>query len=71
MSERRLLIHAQYGSGRRLPSVPAAVDAGLDSTPSSHVQMAVDEACTNIIDARLRRRGRAHRTDLPHRAQAS
>jgi serine/threonine-protein kinase RsbW len=62
MSERRLVIHAQYGevAGACAFCAAAAVDAGLDENAVFHVQMAVDEACTNIIEHAYGGEGEGH-----------
>jgi serine/threonine-protein kinase RsbW len=52
MVERRLVIPARYAAvaGACAFCASAAVEAGLSEHAAFHVQMAVDEACTNIIE---------------------
>ncbi|MEK7276740.1 MAG: ATP-binding protein [Chloroflexota bacterium] len=52
MSESRLVVPARYDRIKQVCDfVEAAADgAGLDETSKFHCQMAVDEACTNIIE---------------------
>lgn len=52
MNERRLVIPARYAAvaGACAFCSTAAGDAGLSEHAAFHVQMAVDEACTNIIE---------------------
>ncbi len=52
MSESRLIVPARYDRIKQVCDfVEAAADgAGLDETSKFHCQMAVDEACTNIIE---------------------
>jgi serine/threonine-protein kinase RsbW len=51
MTERRLVISARYADVAAACSFcsTAAADAGLSEHAAFHVQMAVDEACTNVI----------------------
>ncbi|MBI2975564.1 MAG: ATP-binding protein [Chloroflexi bacterium] len=52
MSESRLIVPARYERIRQICAfvVEAAEVAGLDETAIFHCQIAVDEACTNIIE---------------------
>lgn len=52
MNERRLVIPARYGevAGACAFCAEAALAAGLSEHAAYHVQMAVDEACTNVIE---------------------
>ncbi len=52
MTERRLEIPARYSevAGACAFCAAAATEAGLSEHAAFHVQMAVDEACTNIIE---------------------
>ncbi len=52
MVERRLVIPARYAevAGACSFCATAATQAGLSEHAAFHVQMAVDEACTNIIE---------------------
>src|SRR5512139_3850283 len=52
MNERRLVIPARYAAVAGVCAFcsAAAGEAGLTEHAAFHVQMAVDEACTNIIE---------------------
>ncbi len=52
MVERKLVIAARYAevAGACAFCSDAALEAGLNEHDAFHVQMAVDEACTNIIE---------------------
>jgi serine/threonine-protein kinase RsbW len=52
MSERRINVPARYDRIKELSDfvVAAAQQAGLDESAVFHCQIAVDEACTNIIE---------------------
>lgn len=52
MSESRLVVPARYDRIKQACSfvVDAAESAGLDESAVFHCQIAVDEACTNIIE---------------------
>lgn len=52
MSESRLVVPARYDRIRQICDfvVDAAQSAGLDESAVFHCQIAVDEACTNIIE---------------------
>ncbi len=52
MSESRMMIPARYDRIKEVCTfvVDAAEQAGLDETAIFHCQIAVDEACTNVIE---------------------
>ena len=52
MSESRIMIPARYDRIKEVCTfvVDAAEQAGLDETAIFHCQIAVDEACTNVIE---------------------
>lgn len=52
MAESRLVVPARYDRIKQLCAfvVDAAERAGLDESDAFHCQIAVDEACTNIIE---------------------
>ena len=52
MSESRLIVPARYDRVKQICAfvVEAAEMAGLDEAAAFHCQLAVDEACTNIIE---------------------
>lgn len=52
MTERRLVVPGRFDRLQELTAcvTQAAQDAGLDESSVFHCQMAVDEACTNIIE---------------------
>jgi serine/threonine-protein kinase RsbW len=52
MSESRLIVPARYDRIKQICAfvVEAAEMAGLDEAAAFHCQLAVDEACTNIIE---------------------
>jgi serine/threonine-protein kinase RsbW len=52
MSETRIVVPARYDRIKQLSDfvVEAARSAGLDESSVFHCQIAVDEACTNIIE---------------------
>jgi len=52
MSESRLIVPARYDRIKQICAfvVEAAEMAGLDDAAAFHCQLAVDEACTNIIE---------------------
>lgn len=52
LKERRLLLPARYDSVRSICDfvIEAAESAGLEGESLFHIELAVDEACTNIVE---------------------